>query len=316
MKALNIIILLTLTLFTQALQSQTTAASQSWKTGRNDVTIEVENAKRHFIVSVPQSYTDKEKVPVVFMFHGTSGTGEKFYNISGWKEKGEREGFISIFPTALKYCYIDSDGKQKNLTKWNDGKLPTYVCTGVTPKDDVLFVREILAQVRAHLSIDDRRIYASGFSNGAGFVSRLAVELSNELAAVVAVAGGLQSQITTTPQEFIPIYLMSGHQDDGVIEKNGGQPLPANAADLMQNSVFRGYIDVFLNKFELSNQYTDTQRPHHLSLKFEDHTNPANDNLIIFSLVKGLKHNYPNGKNHSLRGVKVFWDFFKQYSKN
>lgn len=315
MKTLNLLFLFSFALLTQALQGQTATSSQAWNTGRNDVTIEVQNAKRHFIVSIPKSYTGKEKVPVVFMFHGTSGTGEKFYNISGWKEKGEVEGFISIFPTALKYCYIDSDGQQKNKTKWNDGKLSSYVCSGVTPNDDVLFVREILTQLRSHLTIDDSRIYASGFSNGAGFVSRLAVELSDELAAVVAVAGGLQPQITATPQDFIPVYLMSGHQDDGVIEKNGGQPLPHQAADLMQNTVFRSYLDVALNKFELSDQYTEKKGKHHLSLKFEDNLNPSNDNLIIFSLVKGLKHNYPNGKNHPLKGVKVFWDFFEQYSK-
>ena len=27
--------------------------------------------------------------PVAFMFHGTGGDGEKFYNISGWKEKAD-----------------------------------------------------------------------------------------------------------------------------------------------------------------------------------------------------------------------------------
>ena len=316
MKTLNLLFIVIFAVFTQSLQSQPISSSQGWNAGRNNVTIEVENERRHFIVSIPQSYTGKEKVPVVFMFHGTSGTGEKFYNISGWKEMGEREGFISVFPTALKYCYIDSDGKQKNKTKWNDGKLPTYVCSGVTPKDDVLFVKKILAELRSKLSIDDSRIYASGFSNGAGFVSRLAVEMSDELAAVVAVAGGLQPQITTSPKDLIPIYLMSGHQDDGVIEKNGGQPLPHIAADLMQNTVFRGYIDLFLTKFELGDQYQDKSKQNHTSLRFSDNANPANDNIITFSLVRRLKHNYPNGRNHPLRGAKVFWEFFEKYSKN
>ena len=204
MKAFQIILILSFALFTQGLQAQTPSAAQKWNTGRNDYQIEVEGVERHFIVSIPRNYTHQEAFPVVFMFHGTSGTGEKFYNISGWKEKGEQEGIITVFPTALKYCYIDSDGKQKNKTKWNDGKLETYVCSGVTLKDDVLFVRNILKRLRKHLKIDESRIYASGFSNGAGFVSRLAVDLSDVLAAVVAVAGGLQPQITATPQTLIP----------------------------------------------------------------------------------------------------------------
>ncbi|MFK7906061.1 MAG: PHB depolymerase family esterase [Chitinophagales bacterium] len=315
MKTFQIILFLSFAIFTQALQSQPLQSTQKWKTGRNDFRIEVENANRHFIVSIPQNYTGKEAFPVVLMFHGTSGTGEKFYNISGWKEKGEQEGIITVFPTALKYCYIDSDGQQKNKTKWNDGKLETYVCSGVTLKDDVLFVRNILKRLNKHLNIDENRVYASGFSNGAGFVSRLAVELSDKLAAAVAVAGGLQSQITATPQALIPIYLMSGHKDDGVVEKNGGQPLPHQPVDLMQNSVFRSYLDIFLNKFELSDQYSVTKHKYYISLTFEDSIQPTAGNLLTFSLVRGLEHNYPNGRNHPLKGVNVFWNFFKQYSR-
>ncbi len=315
MKVFQIILALSFAIFTQTLQSQTLKSAQKWEIGRNDFRIEVENVNRHFIVSIPQNYTGKEAFPVVFMFHGTSGTGEKFYNISGWKEKGEQEGIITVFPTALKYCYTDSDGQQKNKTKWNDGKLETYVCSGVTLKDDVLFVRNILKRLNKHLNIDENRIYASGFSNGASFVSRLAVELSDKLAAVVAVAGGLQSQITDTPKAFIPIYLMSGHKDDGIIERNGGQPLPHQPTDLMQNSVFRTYLDLFLNKFELSEQYSETKHKHYISLTFEDNVQSTEDNFLIFSLVRGLEHKYPNGRNHPLKGVNVFWNFFKQYSR-
>ncbi|MEZ4884992.1 MAG: dienelactone hydrolase family protein [Chitinophagales bacterium] len=314
MKTLNLILILSFAIFTQALQSQTVSPSPIWKAGRNDVRIEVENASRHFIVSIPQNYTGKQAFPVVLMFHGTSGTGEKFYNISGWKEKGEEEGIITVFPTALKYCYID-EGQQKNNTKWNDGKLETYVCSGVTLKDDVLFVRKILVQMRSHLNIDDSRIYASGFSNGAGFVSRLAVELSDELAAVAAVAGGLQTQITATPKAFIPICLMVGNQDDRFIAAHGGQPLPYQPADLEQDPLIRDFIGRFLNKFELSEQHTTIERKHQIILKFEENTNTTNDNLFVFSMVQGLKHNYPNGKNHPLKGARIFWEFFKQYSK-
>ena len=87
---------------------------------------------------------------------------------------------------------------------------------------------------------------------------------------------------------------MSGHKDDGVIEKNGGQPLPHQAADLMQNAVFRNYLDVALNKFELSDKYSETKHKYYLSLTFEDNVQASADNLLIFSLVRGLAHNYPN----------------------
>ena len=46
--------------------------------GKKDCYINLEGAERHFIVYKP-AIAEAKKVPVVFMFHGTSGNGEKFY---------------------------------------------------------------------------------------------------------------------------------------------------------------------------------------------------------------------------------------------
>src|SRR5688500_13033371 len=98
----------------------TTAASVAQT--RIDVTLNVEGGDRFFIVHRPSGPAPSGGYPLVFMFHGSSGDGQKFYNISGWKEKGEQETFVTVFPSSLEYC-VEEDGNRHRTTKWNNGDL-------------------------------------------------------------------------------------------------------------------------------------------------------------------------------------------------
>ena len=80
------------------------------------------------------------------------------------------------------------------------------------PADDVGFVDDMLADIEAGLSVDSHRIYASGFSNGAGFAARLAVDRSETFAAVAYSGGGLNA--AHTPARSVPTYATVGTLDE------------------------------------------------------------------------------------------------------
>jgi poly(3-hydroxybutyrate) depolymerase len=40
------------------------------------------------------------------MHHGGSGNGGQFLKNSGWREKADEEGFVSVFPTSAMYCQL------------------------------------------------------------------------------------------------------------------------------------------------------------------------------------------------------------------
>lgn len=65
---------------------------------------------------MPAGYSHDHETPVVFMFHGTDQNGEQFYNISGWKEVGDAQNILTVFPSALSYC-VKEDGITKSSTK-------------------------------------------------------------------------------------------------------------------------------------------------------------------------------------------------------
>src|SRR3954471_1436066 len=167
------------------------AAGRPYDAGVNCRTVEVDGYPRRFLVYVPNRGTATGTRPVVFMFHGSSGTGDQFLRISGWREQADATGLIAVFPTGLSYRDLDTG---RLTTKWNDGHLdqevdlgerpPDYPGGAPWPADDVGFTDAMLADVRTQLPVDRHRVYASGFSNGANFAARLGVERSTVLAAV------------------------------------------------------------------------------------------------------------------------------------
>lgn len=276
---------------------------------RYDVTITVDSVERHFIVVRPSGAVPPGGYPVVFMLHGSSGDGEKFYNISGWKEKGEIEKIVTVFPSSLEWCIIDS-GKQKRTTKWVNGDLQSVACPGQTLKDDVKFFRMMVDTIKSTLPIDASRIYVSGFSNGGVMAAKLAVEASDIFAAIACAAGQLNERDSGTAKRMIPIVLSIGTMDDRFYTAMGLPEIPFNDSVLyyLGNNLSR-----FLNVFGLSQDYTKDSTA--LTLRYRFNTLAATASWEFnFVLFNDLTHEYPNGQNYPLSAPNLLWEFFQQYT--
>ena len=207
------------------------AAGRQYRVGINCRVVEVDGHPRKYIVYVPDRRpVTGSRAPVVFMFHGSSGTAPQFLRISGWREQADATGLIAVFPQGLRYRILENG---RLSTKWNDYTLASqvdlnerpggYPESSPWPADDVGFVDQVMSDLRAELPIDRHRIYASGFSNGGAFTARLAVERSDRLAAAAFSGGGLHTP--QSPARPIPMYLTLGSLDDRVLAQTGPPPL-------------------------------------------------------------------------------------------
>lgn len=281
--------------------------------GKIRKTTTVNGDVREYYVHVPLKYDGKTAVPLLFMFHGTSGDGEKFYNISGWKEKAEVENFISVYPSSWRYCFTE-DGQTNNNTKWNDFTLVDILCAGETARDDVKFVGQMITELQAAYTINAKRIYAAGFSNGGQFTSRLAVDLSDKLAAVASNSGSLRPATAYTPKRKLPIAYMVGNMDDRYMALNNGQPLPMDMAAFLAVPFFTGVTGSYVQSFGLQQTYTLSGAPGVEPVATFASATGAPGNLLHMIVVKDMTHMYPNGDNFPLSAPNQQWDFFKQYS--
>lgn len=285
----------------------------SFVVGKNRFTTVVNGDTREYYVHVPKSYNRATAVPVVFMLHGTSGDGDKFYNISGWKEVGEAENVLTVYPSSWRHCIID-DGKRANTTKWNIYPGSFEYCAGEVPKDDIRFLQQVIDELCNKFTVNQRMIYMVGFSNGGQMTARVGVEMSDRIAAVVSSAGFFQPGIAYAPKRLLPNLIQVGTNDDRYTKAFGGAPAPMNFAQLFAVSPYmKGVLASYGKTYQLESRYTTGGDPNNVIWLDARGTSGDPNNVFRFALIKGMFHVYPNGDNFRLEGAELNWKWLKQY---
>ena len=179
-------------------------------------TLGVNGAERSYRLFVPTGYRRASPAPLLLVFHGGGGRGVGMVAHTGFSRLGEREGVVVVYP----------DGVDR---RWNDGR--GYAAT----HDDVGFVRALLDTLHRELSLDPRRVYATGISNGAMFSYRLACDLPGVFAAVAPVAGAMPADLAARCGGTAPVAVIAfqGTADPlvpyggGGVTRRGGRVLSA-----------------------------------------------------------------------------------------
>jgi poly(3-hydroxybutyrate) depolymerase len=271
-------------------------AGTAYAAGVNCRTLQHDGHQRRYEVYVPANV--RRNAPVVFMFHGGSGNGERFLRISGWREQADARGLIAVFPTGERYR-ITENGRMS--TRWNVFGIEDEIEEAETPPaDDVGFVDAILGDL-GPLGIDAHRVYASGFSNGAGMAARLGVERSQTFAAVAFSGGGLGSAQTPAPRA-VPTYSALGSLDDRVLAKFDPPPahLPMNPRRILADPVLGGSLDAALDTLALRHRPT-------AALVTRRTTTIRWGSRFRFTMIAGLDHHYPGD------AAERFWAFFSRH---
>ena len=167
-------------------------------------------------------------LPVVISLHGGGGSAEGQQQHTRMDELADREGFIVVYP--------DGSGRLKNrLLTWNAGTCCGYAMTEHV--DDVNFIAAMLDDLAQRVSIDTRRVYATGMSNGAMMAYRLAAELPDRIAAIAPVAGGMVLA-DDAPKRPVPIMHIHSVDDPRALYAGGlGPPFPMTNSRVMHPAV-------------------------------------------------------------------------------
>ncbi len=272
--------------------------------------VQVEGRMREFIVVRPSGAAPAGGFPMVFMLHGTGGDGEKFYDISGWVERGEKDKIVVVFPSSLTWCVVSEETSQPHqTTKWVNGDLLDQFC-GKTSEliSEELFFRKMVDTITSVLPIDKKRIYLAGFSNGGCMTHKLLVQASDIFAAYGAQAGSYNVLDTGRLRRKVPMMFAVGTLDTKYIDKMGISEIPFNDSCLRY---FGNPIKRSLSSLDLTEDYTVYANDKTRSYVFNTPIPGAEPVTFIFTLIKGAQHVYPNGKLHELMMADIHWEFFK-----
>lgn len=268
---------------------------------------------RTFVYYVPDNLPDGP-VPLLFCLHGGGGTGMStiMVTLGRFNQLAERDKFIAVYPDGVS-------------NQWNDCRSDASIITGEA--DDTGFIAATIDWFSAGFSIDARRVYACGISNGAMMSYRLAFELSDRIAAVAAVVGNLPANSECSgPTNPIPVLIMDGTVD----------PLMPYDGGFVAGQAFRGLVLSVDSTVSFWVSFTrsasvpviedlpDTNATDDSTVTRFSYSGGARDSEVILCRVNGGGHTWPGGlqyqpvmaigpTNRDINACDEIWDFFRRH---
>ena len=269
--------------------------------------LSVDGIKRSYILYEPDGYTQKD-LPLMIVLHGGLGNAESIMENSGMNDIANSGRFVVAYPNGVPGRFGFA-----NRRTWNAGG-----CCGRAAKnnvDDVKFLKEVIENIGTKISIDKRRVYVAGMSNGAMMAYRLAAEIPERIAAVIAVSGALTINDFDSAKN-IPVMIIHGTEDENVPISGGSgamslagvsyRPLADTVKLIIRSRQCLAPVDSTQNgRIRVSSYRCSKGAP------------------VVVVVVIGGGHAWPGGRrkryentsDFSFSASKQSWEFAQQFSK-
>jgi polyhydroxybutyrate depolymerase len=246
----------------------------------------VNDEERSYLLHIPPGLNSLDPIPVVFAFHGSGQEPATMRLLTGFDEIADKGGFLVVYPEGL------------GLT-WNAGTCCGYASTENV--DEPAFILQILSDLGTIISVDNKRVYAAGFSNGGALMYRLACEMSDTFAAVAPVAGAV-GWSPCQPQQSVSLIIVHGLADIAVPYIGGGEFEVAPVEEVISTWAQ-------LNGCSGSPQ---TEKPQNLITHTAYTSCEAGTAVELYAIESG-GHAWPS--KYVWPGSDVIWDFFAAHPK-
>lgn len=283
--------------------------------------LKVGNSERLFSIFVPPNLPKEEKIPFVFVFHGGGGDGESIKNLTKFNRLAEKEKFIVAYPEAIG-------------NNWNDGRENETSQSYLENIDDVAFVEALIDLCIKDYGIDEKRIFATGLSNGACFSYYLAANLSEKIAAIAPVAGGIADPFYQQIKlvEPISIFIIQGTSDP-FAPYGGGEIAPELNSGKSRGKVIgtTAAIQLWIDQIEtkkdaIIGSLPDLDETDGCTVETYLWTGGKNETEIKFFKINGGGHTWAGGEQFMPKNIfgnvcrdfdatELIWGFFKQHPK-
>jgi len=293
--------------------------------GDYEFSIQHGGLERQYYLHVPSSYKSTLPTALILNFHGGAGSPQWLRRITRMDNTADRRGFIVAYPRGTR---PDADTRKRTQRFfWNVGKGPAgYFNAKISHIDDIGFVDKMLDDIESKFNIDKKRVYATGFSNGAGLTYALACSLSNRIAAIAPVGCPFWNfPESCNPQRPVSIIYFHGTSDK-CAPYNGG-PSECEAGIASSGRIFisaQDTINIWEEKNGCSGSQEITYQRGEVTCKTYTQCNQGTE--ITFCEIKNGGHTWPGGLPYKLPGSDVgkttydisadeaMWEFFKKHT--
>ncbi len=279
-------------------------------------TLMVATVERTYLLHLPPRFRRDGSAALILAFHGRGGDGAGMERLTGFSELSDRAGFAVAYPDGLNFS-------------WNDGRRIEATTRQRSDADDVAFVSLLIDSLTAELRVDPRRVFATGFSNGAGFTHYLASRLATRIAAIATVSGGIADALAPhfAPMEPVSVLIMQGTADPLVPFAGGpvadgrfGRELGADSTALLWEQV------ADIRAAAATGEMFDADPRDGCRVHWQRWSGGRRGTEIWLYTLRGGGHPWPGGPQYLPRryvgpvcrdfdATFAIWDFFTRHEK-
>ena len=168
---------------------------------------------RPTFVTLPSGYLESKPAPLIIDLHGYMSTSINHQRFAMMDSAANKRGVIYAAPDGLP----DSQGYQF----WNASNACCNFNTN--PVDDAAFIQSLIDEISSKASVDPKRIYVFGHSNGHFMTYKFACTHPQTVAAIAGLAGAMDIAEDSCPaRESVNVLHIHGTSDE-VINYSGGE---------------------------------------------------------------------------------------------
>jgi len=271
---------------------------------------------RTYWLHVPPGLAKDQPVPLVLIYHGSGSDGERMERFTNFSKLADRHGFIAVYPDAF-------------AENWNDGRAATSILAQAKEIDDISFTISVIDAISRDHSIDPKRIYATGFSNGGIFVHLLAEKCASRLAAIASISGGIAEPIAPNfkPANALSVFIVHGTKDPFVPYNGGNVDESDNGRIISTDQTVKKWIAINGdNTKSEKGQLPDVNKDDHSQVKWTRWNFPKTRTELLLYTIEGAGHTWPSGPqflpistigevDRDFDGATAIWDFFQKHPK-
>ncbi len=268
----------------------------------------------HIHYPVPAPVNLKDGLPVVIVLHGGISSGEQIAKASRFSAKADKHGFITVYP--------DGSGKRegRRLT-WNAGE-----CCGIAMEEnasDIAFIEQLIDYMIKFQGANPHHIYLAGMSNGGMLAYRAGAELSDKLAGIGIVAGGMFAS-QPMPKTPVSILIIHGKNDKNIPLTGGPSDSKLVKPHMKEGSTFLPAQSAFDFWREKNGCHGEPAQEKKGRIDTTIYRQCRNNTVTALQIMKNGAHNWPgsphmiysefdDGSNYTGHdATDVLWDFFAQ----
>ena len=283
-KAINLF-LLSIVLTSCSSEQENSSLTQ----GLNNQILNHDGIDREYLQYIPSTYDGSNKLPVVLNFHGFGSSASDYMQYTDMSSLAESEGFVLIYPQGSD---LNGSPHWNAALKGGDNK---------SNADDLRFVEALINKLSTQNLIDNKRVYAIGYSNG-GMMSYALGCYKSDLIAAIGSVSGYMLQNECTPSHSIPLIKLHGTNDyyDGGGVYNSVESV-LNFWKNFNDATGNPSLDSFNDNGTLIEKYR--------------YANSSNILIDHYKVIGGdhiwFDFNYKGNTTN-----KIIWDFFSQFDIN